>query len=97
MTTRPSRHIPDAWPRGMRDDVAAAYVGLSRSTFLREVQAGAAPEPCNITNGRRIWLRDQLDDWLDELFGVERPSGTAEDWMKAVRGDQAGLSLGNDG
>ena len=29
-------HIPEAWPRGMRSEVAASYVGLSEGVFLRE-------------------------------------------------------------
>lgn len=69
--SRPDRrYIPDAWPRGMRAEVAAEYVGLSESTFLREVAAGRAPAPVEITAGRRVWLRDQLDGWLERLAGV---------------------------
>lgn len=76
--------IPDAWPRGMRDEIAAAYVGLSLTTFLREVAAGKAPRPTWITKGRKIWLKEKLDAWLDEKDGRPSTSVDGEDWMEAV-------------
>ena len=66
-------HVPAAWPRGMRAGVAAAYVGLSLSTFLREVEEGRAPAPGAITAGRKIWLRDHLDAYLDSVFQASQP------------------------
>lgn len=52
----------------MRADVAAAYVGLSLSTFYREVDAHRLPQPAAITDGRQIWLKDDLDLFLEALF-----------------------------
>ncbi len=65
--------MPDGtppWPpRGLPEEQAAYYVGLSASTFRREVGAGHAPAPVRLTAGRQVWLRDQLDAWLDQKAG----------------------------
>lgn len=54
----------------MREELAAEYVGLSASTFRTEVAAGRAPAAVWLTAGRKIWLRDALDHWLDAKAGV---------------------------
>lgn len=75
------RHIPDAWPRGLRLDAAAEYVGLSRNTFLREVGAGRAPKGHQITTGRLVWLREELDAYLDRIAGkIPRSAVEGSDW-----------------
>lgn len=71
----------EAWPRGMRDEVAARYVGLGLTTFLREVDKGEAPQPEWLTTGRKVWLKDQLDAWLDRKFGIESDSLGPEPWL----------------
>jgi predicted DNA-binding transcriptional regulator AlpA len=62
------RRLPD-WPRGMREALAADYVGLSFSTFRREWSEGRAPAPVHLTPGRQVWLREDLDQWLDRKAG----------------------------
>jgi predicted DNA-binding transcriptional regulator AlpA len=62
------RRLPD-WPRGMREALAADYVGLSSSTFRREWSEGRAPGPVHLTPGRQVWLREDLDQWLDRKAG----------------------------
>ena len=57
------------WPRGLSEPLAAAYVGLSESQWRIEVNDGRAPQPQRITPGRKIWLKDDLDTYLDRLFG----------------------------
>jgi hypothetical protein len=42
------------WPRGMREPVAAEYIGLSVSSLRAEVGAG-----------RKVYLREDLDSYLD--------------------------------
>lgn len=64
----PDRRLPD-WPRGMREALAADYVGLSFSTFRREWSEGRAPTPVHLTPGRQVWLREDLDQWLDRKAG----------------------------
>lgn len=41
------------WPRGLSEPLAAAYVGLSESTFRAQV----IPEvrPVALTKGRQVW------------------------------------------
>lgn len=54
--------LPD-WPRLMREEMAAAYVGIS-SSMLRE----RGPVPKHI--GRRaVWDRNDLDRWADAIGG----------------------------
>lgn len=53
------------WPRGMREELAASYVGLSVSTIRAERAAGRFPAPVSLTRGRYVYLRDALDAWLD--------------------------------
>lgn len=43
---------------------AAAYLGLSESTFARLVQKGEAPKPRQLAEKRVAWLRCELDVWL---------------------------------
>jgi hypothetical protein len=54
----------------MTVQLAAAYVGLSASIIRRESQAGRMPAPIRVTRGRLIYLRDQLDVWLNQLAGI---------------------------
>lgn len=65
------------WPRGMKLPIAAAYVGLSKSGFRNAVRAGHLPKPQRITRRRDIWLKDDLDKFLEDLFdkhgGGRRP------------------------
>jgi predicted DNA-binding transcriptional regulator AlpA len=66
------------WPRALREELAAAYVGLSTSTFRAKV----APElkTVHLTEKRRAWLREDLDAWLDARAGIEPASHGANPW-----------------
>ena len=55
------------WPRALREPLAAAYVGLSASTF-RAAVAPSVPS-VRLTTGRVAWLREDLDAWLDARAG----------------------------
>lgn len=62
--SRPAR----AWaPRGMREEDAAYYVGVSPSTFRAQVKPEVPPVP--LTQGRQVWLREDLDAYLDRKAG----------------------------
>lgn len=61
------------WPRGMHERFAAAYVGLSRTLIRRLRRAGEFPAPIPITRGRQVWLREDLDDWLNDKAGRRLP------------------------
>jgi predicted DNA-binding transcriptional regulator AlpA len=61
---------PTVEARGLRAQAAAKYCGLGRSTFLRYVSEGKAPAPRKLSPGSVIWLRDQLDSWMESAEGA---------------------------
>ncbi|MGS0647987.1 helix-turn-helix transcriptional regulator [Komagataeibacter melomenusus] len=68
--------MTEAWiPRGLRLEQAATYVGLSATTFLAQV----APDvpPVRLTVKRKVWLRDDLDRWLDARAGRAPSAGAS--------------------
>jgi predicted DNA-binding transcriptional regulator AlpA len=69
------------WPRGLREDWAAAYVGISSALLRSEMKAGRFPAPIQLTVGRIAWLRDDLDAWLDRKAGRVAQDDSAE-WLK---------------
>lgn len=75
------RPLP-GWPRGLREDLAAQYVGLSVSSIRTLRGRGDFPAPVSLTRGRLVFLRDQLDAWLDQKAGG-RPLAGAGDWPDA--------------
>lgn len=79
--------LPD-WPRSMSVELAAAYVGLSPSAFRAQVDrpGSTAPQPIPLTQGRRVWLREDLDAWLDRAAGraPRHNEGTSDDWMASL-------------
>lgn len=54
-------------PRGLPAEDAARYVGFSTSGF-RSIVAKEVP-PVRLTERRVVWLRDDLDRWLDQRAG----------------------------
>jgi predicted DNA-binding transcriptional regulator AlpA len=64
------------WPRGLSVVLAAAYVGLSPSTIRKLVDF---PKPHALTTGRVVWLRDELDKWLDTKAGLAEAQ---DGWLK---------------
>lgn len=48
-------------PRGMKQDLAAAYVGVCVSKFAEGVKAGRYPQP----NDEGVWDRQELDAYFD--------------------------------
>lgn len=77
-----------AWPRGLSEEQAAAYVGVSVCTFRSEVTAGIWPPPGRRGPGgkRKVWDRTLLDRAFDRRSSIEAtqsaglPYGTADDW-----------------
>lgn len=58
-------HLP-VEPRGLRRELAAAYVGVSASKFDEWVGDGRMPKPKRV-DGCTIWDRRALDEAFDEL------------------------------
>jgi predicted DNA-binding transcriptional regulator AlpA len=61
-------------PRAMRLDHAAAYLSVSRSTFLQWVDEGKMPQPIRI-NGVVLWDRLALDVAFEAMAAVEEEQG----------------------
>ena len=58
-------------PRGLSLSMAAAYVGVSATTFDNLVRAQHMPKPVKVPGARRmLWDRRALDRALDLLFGA---------------------------
>ena len=53
-------------PRLLRADRAAAYLAMSRATFLNLVEQGALPKPVRL-RGVVAWDRAKLDSFVDAL------------------------------
>ena len=51
-------------PAALEREQAAAYAGLSLSTFEKEVREKRAPQPRQVAGRRVAWLTKELDAWL---------------------------------
>ncbi len=60
--------LPD-WPRWLREEVAAHYVGVSASKFRVEVAAGIWPQP-DRRGGVVCWDRKLLDAVSDKRSNI---------------------------
>ena len=59
------------WPIRLSEDLAAAYLGISKTTFRTRWQANAYPQP--IREGRRLlWNRRMLDRFVDNQAGLTK-------------------------
>ena len=59
-------------PRGLRAARAAAYLGMSESSFLSLVAEGRMPKPKKL-RGMAIWDRLELDAAFEALAGDDPP------------------------
>lgn len=94
--------MPD-WPRGLSEEQAAAYVGVSVGTFRWEVEQGIwpKPDPRGPKEGRNIWDRKLLDQAYDKRSNLDQArkagaaSGDRNDWMGTLPGGKgkSGLRL----
>ena len=65
------------WPRLLSVELAAAYVGVSKTTFLVGV-GNTWPRP--IRHGKRaLWDRARLDRTVDAMSGLPASSAPEED------------------
>jgi hypothetical protein len=58
-------------PRGLRREVAAAYIGVSATKFAQLVEDGRMPRPTQI-DGCVVWDRRKLDEAFDTLSDNEQ-------------------------
>jgi hypothetical protein len=64
----PDGSLP-GWPRGMPLELAAPYVGLGEAGWMGEVRGGRAPQPIYPTPRKPVWLREDLDLYLEVIAG----------------------------
>ena len=69
-----------AWPRLMRQDLAAAYLDISTGKLKTDVSAGSLPSPSLLNPPR--WDKEKLDEWLDDQTCDEPITGL--DWLKKL-------------
>lgn len=79
---------PGAWPRLMRADTAAAYLGESSVEAFRRSVGVLYPAPVTIKGKGQRWLREDLDAAIDRIAGRTRPEAAtaaqpadAADWL----------------
>lgn len=71
------------WPRGLKEELAAAYVGLSASSVRSLVASGDFPAAVQLTTGRKVYLRDDLDRYLDRKAGRQLPEhADGREWLE---------------
>ena len=78
METRTIRNTLPAGlaPRGLSRVQAAAYVGVSPSTFDRMMRDGLMPPPIRVYS-RTVWDRERLDAAIGALSGIR---AEADQW-----------------
>ena len=86
------RPLP-GWPRGLSAPLAAAYIGLSVSQLL-VLESEGEFKATWLTKGRKVYLREQLDSFLDRKDGrgnaASDPADDVPDWQKALMADGQG-------
>jgi len=55
----------DIDPRVLRMKQLAHYTALSRAFLYEKIKEGSFPEGYMISTGIRVWLKSEVDDWLD--------------------------------
>lgn len=63
--------LPD-WPARMTADVASAYMGVSKTTFLTRFGELGRREGANV-----FWARIQLDRLIARQFSINQPQARA--------------------
>jgi len=61
------KRIPDPQPAAFHELAAAKYIGMNRTRFRELVFAGIVSYAEHINGKTRIYLREDLDDYLKSL------------------------------
>jgi hypothetical protein len=65
-----SARKPQVIPRLIGEDVAATYIGRSRTAFRMQRQAGQVPAPSDYNGKVPLWDTRVLDAWVDAKSGL---------------------------
>lgn len=66
------------WPARLSEDLACAYLGVSKTTFRDRWHARKYPQP--VRDGKRLlWSRVQLDRFVEAQFGLQVPKEMTDD------------------
>lgn len=65
--------LPD-WPARMTAEIAAAYMGISKTTFLTRYGFAGVKEGSNT-----LWAKIQLDAIVAKQFSIKQPRQGSED------------------
>jgi len=81
----------DVLPRGMTPrllsrEAAAAYCGVTATTFDEHIRPKVAPVEIG---ARRLWDVKALDHWLDQRSGLIAEFQPVEDWVERLGDDRA--------
>jgi predicted DNA-binding transcriptional regulator AlpA len=68
-------HLP-YWPRVLRRELAATYLGLSPSAFDNAVNEGTLPAPVPVYGTVKGWDRADLDAWVEN----QKTADTGRGW-----------------
>src|SRR5215831_7073862 len=86
---QPLGDLPN-WPRWLREDQAAAYVGHGVGLFLQGVAAGLWPAPRRFGAGLRrikLWDRVAIDQASDRLSNPS-PDDEKRQLLRRAKGDE---------
>ena len=68
----------DGWPRLMRAEHAAAYVGEKSVDTFRRAIGTLYPPPIKVPGKGERWLKEKLDQAIDKLSGKDDGPPLAE-------------------
>ncbi|WP_029606397.1 helix-turn-helix transcriptional regulator [Kozakia baliensis] len=72
----------EVMPRCLKITDAAKYLGISEASFRATV--GKVVPPIYMSPQRPVWLRDQLDRWVNEKAGIVTPGIEQDELMDAI-------------
>lgn len=72
------------WPARLGEDLAAAYLGVSKTNFRGKWQSRQYPQPVRDGN-RLLWSRVQLDRFVEAQFGLSSANEEGDDTWADLR------------
>ena len=74
----PQKWVPGVWPRLMRAEQAAAYVGEKSIRAFRRSVGKLYPKPVKVAGKGDRWLKEHLDGTIDHLARNARVADIAD-------------------